>query len=104
MHSTKFNKTKKIQAMLTNHLLKCGSIELLLPDGVTIEIGITKEGKHGVEIADDYCFVKASRDGNCTLLDTYNVGLQYTEDSKSVICLDTSTDDKGRPVKRLEIV
>lgn len=104
MQSTKFNKAKKIQALLTNHLLKCGSIELLLPDGVTVEIGITKEGKHGTEIANDYCFVKASRDSNATLLDTYNVGLQYADDHKSLICLDTSIDDKGRQIKRLEIV
>jgi hypothetical protein len=104
MNSTKSNKTRKIQALLTNHLLKCGSIELLLPDGVSLEIGITKEGKHGLELADDYCFVKASREGNSTLLDTYNVGLQYVENERSVICLDASIDENGRQIKRLEIV
>jgi hypothetical protein len=98
------SKAKKIQALLTTHLLDCGSIELRLPDGVSLEIGIVKDGKHGIEICDDYCFVKASREGNSTLLDTYNVGLQYAERDNTIICMDTSFDPEGRPVKRVEIV
>lgn len=38
---------KKIQQLLTTHLLACGEIDLLLPDGVTLEIAIVKNGKHG---------------------------------------------------------
>jgi hypothetical protein len=97
-------KVKKIQHLLTTYLMHCGSIELLLPDGVMLEIGITKEGKHGTEIADDYCFVKASREGSSTLLDTYNIALQYLEQHKTIICVDSTTDADGRQVKRLEVV
>lgn len=98
------SKSKKIQALLTTHLLACGSIELRLPDGVTIEIGIVKDGKHGVEICDDYCFVKASREGNTTLLDTYNISLQYAETNNTIICMDSTVNDEGQTIKRLEIV
>lgn len=98
------SKTKKIQELLVKHLLDCGTIELRLPDGVSLEIDITKDGKHGVEIADDYCYVKASRDGNSTMIDTYNMGLQYSEDEKTIVCVDTSVDAKGRLVKTLDIV
>lgn len=98
------SKQKKIQALLTTHLLNCGSIELLLPDGVSLEIGITKDGKHGPEISDDYCFVKASREDSTTLLDTYNVGVQFADTDNTIICVDSTMDDKGRRIKRLEIV
>lgn len=98
------SKAKKIQQLLVTHLLDCGSIELLLPDGVKLEIGITQEGKHGEEICDDYCFVKASRESNSTILDTYNVGLQYADQADLVICVDSTTDEEGRAIKRLDII
>jgi hypothetical protein len=98
------SQAKKIQYLLTKHLLNCGSIELLCPDGVTVEIGITKDSKHGEVISDDYCFVRASRDGNATLLDTYNVGLQYAaEDKDAIIYEDSELDEKGRLVKRVDV-
>lgn len=95
---------KRIQHLLTKHLLDCGKINLLLPNGVTLEIGITKQTKHGEEISDDYCFVKASRDGNSTLLDTYKAELQYADRENAIICMDTTTDENGIRVKRLEVV
>lgn len=98
------SKAKKIQELLVKHLLDCGTIELRLPDGVSLEIDITKDGKHGVEISDDYCFVKASRDGTSTTIDTYNAGLQYSEDEKTIVCVESSIDSRGRLVKTLEIV
>ena len=103
MYSTK-SQSKKIQALLTNHLLRCGGLELLLPDGIVVQVSITKEGKHGAEICDDYCAVRTSRGGSSTLLDTYNLSLEYTDDHRSLICLDSSIDEEGRLVKRLEVV
>ncbi len=103
MHGTRSNKARKIQSLLTNHLRQVGSICLLLPDGVTVEIDITKQGKHGTEIADDYCFVRTSRESAATLLDTYNVALQYPDDPRTIVCEDSGTDEHGRQVKTLEI-
>lgn len=103
MYNT-INKTKKIQALLTNHLMRCGSVELLLPDGVVVEISITQDGKHGKKIVDDYCFVKTSRAGNSTMLDAYNLGLEYVDDKKALVCLDSTFDDVGRPMKRMDVI
>jgi hypothetical protein len=103
MHKSK-SKARKIQKLLTDHLLNCGVIELRLPDGINLEIGITKEGKDGVEISDDYCFVKASRDHSSTLLDTHVVSMQYEDSRNSVICLDNTYTDDGTAVKRVEVV
>lgn len=97
---------QKIQALLIAHLLNQGQIELLLPDGVRLEIGITKDGKHGPEISDNYCYVKSSRqDKSSAMLDTYNLVLEYNDsDSKKLICIDNTTDAEGQALKRLEIV
>ena len=98
------NKQKKIQYLLTRHLMDCGKIRLRLPDNVTLEIGTVQDTKNGPEITDDYCFVKASRNGNAALLDTYNLGLQYPDSRNVMICMDNTMDDSGRSVKRLEVV
>lgn len=98
------SKAKKIQHLLTTHLLDNGAINLLLPDGVQLQIDITKETKHGFEISDDYCFVKASRDGNSTMLDTYKAELQFEDRENTIICVDSTTDETGKKMKRLEII
>ena len=103
MYSTNY-KAKKIQALLVNHLIKCGSIELLLPDGVVVEIDTTTLGKNGTTISDDYCVVKTSRDGNSAVLDRYNLGIEYVDNNRSMICMDTDIDDQGRAVKRVEVI
>lgn len=101
----KKSNAKRIQYLVTKHLLECGSITLKLPDNVVLEIGITQEGKHGEEIVDDYCFVKATRHNNSTLLDTYNLGIQYEDDQHKLVCFDNVLDkESGRNLKRLDIV
>jgi hypothetical protein len=37
----------KIQHLLVSYLLKNGSIDLLLPDGIKLEIGIIQENSEG---------------------------------------------------------
>ena len=95
---------QKIQALLIAHLLDQGEISLLLPDGVTLEIGITQEGKNGTEITNDYCYVKSSREGKSAMLDTYNLSLQYTDKENRIVCFDNSVDSEGRTVRSLEVV
>ena len=70
----------KIQHMLITHLLKEGSIELALPQGMRLALGLTKEGKHGNQICDDYCWLTASQDDKQISLDHYNLGLQFSAD------------------------
>lgn len=96
--------TRKIQNLLIAHLLDQGEIVLALPDGVKLEIGITQEGKHGTEITQDYCYVKSSREGRSTMLDTYNLSVQYTDRENVIVCFDNSLNEEGEVVRSLEIV
>lgn len=95
----------KIQSLLVSHLLKHGQIELLLPDGVTLEIGITQEGKDGEIVKkDDYCWVITSRDERSTSIDSYNLGLKFHDDANILVLEDSFTDHNGEPVRRLDVV
>lgn len=94
----------KIQSLLIEHLMKQGNIELLLPDGVKVEIDITKEGKRGIEISDDYCYVKSSRQDQSVILDTYNISLEYNDNHKKMVCFDQKIDENGKEFKRVEIL
>jgi len=104
MNNMKKSYAQKIQALLIAHLLNKGSIDLLLPDGIRLEIGITKEGKNGTEISNDYCYVKSTRQDKTAILDTYNLMLEYSDAEKKIICIDNGVNAEGLEVKRLEIV
>jgi hypothetical protein len=92
----------KIQYLLITYLLNHGSIDLKLPDGVDLEIGITQETKHGLKKKDDYCWVMASRNARSMILDSYNLGLKFAEDN-SIVCEDKAVDKNGNPVKSLSV-
>tara|TARA_Y100000034_G_scaffold127552_1_gene180491 strand:- start:1333 stop:1641 length:309 start_codon:yes stop_codon:yes gene_type:complete len=99
------SKAAKLQYLLIHQLLKKGSVELLLPDGVTIEIGITQEDQFGdIHREDDYCYVVASRDGKSVMLDSFNLGLQYEPEDHTIIYEEETIDEDGRLVLSLDVV
>lgn len=71
----------KIQYLLITHLQKYGTIDLRLPDGVALEIGITEETKHGKVKNEDYCWVLTKRDDRSTLLDRYSMRMLFDDPS-----------------------
>ena len=94
----------KIQALLVSHILKHGFIEILLPDGVNLEIGVTQEGLDGEVIAkDDYCWVIASQGDRSVSIDSYNLGLRF-QDDRSKIILDDRFIDGGDSFRRVDVV
>ena len=95
----------KIQSLIVTHLLKHGQIEIKLPDGVVLEIGVTQEGKDGeLEMKDDYCWVITTQGKRSTCMDSYNMGLRF-EDTKDIIVFeDQFIDQKGECVRRLDVV
>ena len=98
-------KARKLQYLLVKELLNNGVVELILPDGVLLEIGILQEDQFGdLKKSDDYCYVVATRDGKSTLLDKYNAGLQYEAESDTIVCEDEMTDKDGRLIKTLDVV
>jgi len=98
-------KKNKIQKMLVEHLIKHGQIELLLPDGVKLEIGITQEGESGRLVRkEDYCWVIASREGRATSLDAYNMGLRFSDTENMLVLEDKFVDNNGESVRRVDVV
>lgn len=95
----------KIQSLIVEHLLKHGQIELVLPDGVTLEIGLTQENKDGkLTIHDDYCWVIASQGGRATSIDSYNMGLRFADKDNIIVFEDKFVDYDGEQVRRLDVV
>lgn len=95
----------KIQALLVEHLLKHGQIELLLPDGVMLEIGVTQEDKNGeLVVKDDYCWVIATHKDRSASLDPYNMGLRFADDEKILVFEDKFLDQDGEMVRRVDVI
>ena len=95
----------KIQSMIVEHLLKHGHIQLLLPDNVKLEIGITQENQTGHFVKrDDYCWVMATREDRTACHDSFNLGLRFADDSKSLILEDSIVNQDGEQIRRLDVV
>ena len=95
----------KIQHLLVSHLLKNGSINLILPDGIELEIGIIQENSEGELVMEDkYCYVVATRDNKSILLDSYNLGLQFEDNDDTIIFEDKVLSEDGNVVRRLDVV
>lgn len=98
---------KSIQNLLIKHLTKKGQIELSLPDGVKLEIGVMQMDKEGelVNCIEDYCYVVVNREDKSFLLDSYNVGLQFVESQDRMVFDDVTVGTDGKStVRRLEII
>ena len=99
-------KASKLLFLIIHQLIERGYVSLMLPDGVTLEIGITQEDQYGdLKKVEDYCYVVAtSKDGRSTMLDSYNLGLQFQDGDDTIICEDRVLDDNGTLVRTLDVV
>ncbi len=95
----------KIQSLLITHLQKHGQIELLLPDGVVLEIGVTQEDKNGkLKIEEDYCWVIATHKDRSTAIDPFNMGLKFADHKDMLVFEDQFIDYNGEFVRRVDVV
>lgn len=95
----------KIQALLINHLQRYGNLKLLLPDGIILEIGINQLGVNGELInVSNYCWITAEKEDKMTILDSYNLGLRFNDNTKSLIFEETILNEEGEKVRRLDVV
>lgn len=98
-------KTRKLQYLLIKQLLEQGAVQLILPDGVKLDIGIVQEDKLGqLEKVDGYCYVVASRNDKSVMLDSYNLGLQFESKEDVIVCEDEVLDKNGKLIKTLDII
>ena len=96
-------KMKKLQYLLISYLLKEGKVELLLPDGFILEIGIVQENSKGDLVkSDNYCYVHASKATKSTLIDSYNLGLIFEEGDDTFLY--EYEDGDGKIIRRFEVV
>jgi hypothetical protein len=94
----------KIQQMFVELLMKDGALELALPNGMVLEVGVTQENKYGdLEITPDYCWVVASQKNRSISMDNYNLGIRYTGD-KEIVCEYSMISDEGANIKVFDVV
>ena len=95
----------KIQALLIGHLQKHGMLRLLLPDGIILEIGTNQIGDNGNLVnVDNYCWVIASKEDKMAVLDSYNLGVRFNQESKSLIFDETVVNNEGEKIRKLDVV
>jgi hypothetical protein len=89
----------KIQHLLITHLLEKGHIELTLPDGMVVELGIVQEGRDGqLHKADNYAWVIATQKDRSISMDSYTFGCRYLQNSGKMMLEEESEDQEGQPV------
>jgi len=94
----------KVQRMFIELLMKEGALELALPNGMVLEVGITQENESGdLEITPNYCWIVASQKGRSISMDNYNLGIRYSGD-KEMVCEYSMTSEDGTNINVLDVV
>lgn len=100
----KMTTRNKIQQLFVEHLMREGAIELALPNGMVLSVGVTQENRYGdLEITPDYCWVVASQRDRSVSIDRYNLGIRYSGE-KEMVCEYSSVSDDGTNIKILDVV
>ena len=99
------SKQAKIQQMIVSHLRDHGTLDLILPDGIVLEIGIVHEDKRGNQVkTDNYCSLSAQRNGRKVILDSYNLGLSFPDKDDALVFEEKDFDSFGEPIRYLEVI
>ncbi|RDJ35352.1 MAG: hypothetical protein DWQ19_11090 [Crenarchaeota archaeon] len=73
-----------------------GSIQLNLPDGMEIELGILKEDKYGDLVkTNDYAWIIATQRDREVSMDSYNLGLKFNDENGKIIVEDEIEINEG---------
>lgn len=95
----------KVQELFTKFLLKNGTVDIVLPDGIKVQFGILQEGEDGKLIkVDDYAWMIASHKDKTIYMNSYDYGLYFEEGSNKVVLEDTGTDPNGKSIKIISVV
>ena len=81
----------RIQALLIRYLMSEGEIALKLPDGMILEVGVTKDSKRGMQQIEDYCWVQTTQNKRESFMDSYSQHLTCPQET--VICDDDGSID-----------
>jgi len=92
----------KIQYLIIEYLMKYGELDIRLPDGILLEIGMLQEGKRGTYIKKDYCSVTTTQKDQSVFLNSYNLGLKFI--GNKCIILDENKNEDGDISKMVNVV
>lgn len=94
----------KVQQMFVETLMRDGALELVLPNGMVLEVGVTQENKYGdLEITPDYCWIVATQRDRSISMDNYNLGIRYVGD-KDMVCEYSMLSKDGININILDVV
>jgi hypothetical protein len=79
------SKSSRIQSLIIKHLQKFGSLDIKLPDGMDLEIGITEQTKDGEVKSKDYCWALIKRDDRTTSLDRYSLWCSFDHPTRKLV-------------------
>lgn len=95
----------KIQSLINSYLRKHGFIKISLPDNVELEIGTLQENKHGdEEKTNNYCYVIAKKEDRTTVLDSFNLGIRFSDEENNYLLEDSFVDAEGNQVRQFNVV
>lgn len=95
----------KIQQLLTAYLLDEGSIELQLPDGLKVELGILKEDRNGdLKIQDNYSWLIASQKDREVSINSYNLALRFMDGRGKMILEDGTESENGLKMRCFSVI
>ena len=95
----------KVKQTFISFLLQEGHIQLILPNDMILEVGITQENERGdLEKMPDYCWVIATQKGRSVSIDEYNLGLRYQNEKDRLICEHETVSNNGENIKILDVI
>lgn len=99
------SKKDKIQHLLITYLLEAGAIELNLPDGMKLEVGILKEDKFGdLKKTKDYCWAIVSHQDREISIDKYNLGLRFSDETGNLVSDTVLQSASGERIREVSII
>lgn len=98
------SKKSKIQSLIIKHLLDHGSLDIMLPDGIVLEIGVSKIGKPCRDDDFDYSYVAATQGDRSVVLDRFSLGMSFEDKDDSIVLEDKFADAQGRELRRLDVI
>lgn len=94
----------KIQHLIISHLLEEGKLELILPNGLKIELETIQNGKNGPKICQDYCSLTATQNNREIEIDSHTLSIKYQDGLGKMIMEDSSEDINGKRMRTLTVV
>lgn len=93
----------KIQALVVEHLLSGQELNITLPTGFEIELGLSNSFRRAQKLQEDYCYVKVSNGDRNIFMDTFNQALEYKSNDGKIVFVEDNRSDSQVLFSKIEI-